>query len=1025
MGTNIINEDLSTIPTWATPQNNDIVEEIQWWEAQNIPWQIARELRRRNNSNNIGQFGTTNSTFNFKVDHPKYKGPMTPWVRAFSNGTGNIVNPEIPTSKYLLKNGKMPTYDGFELRGGEGFGNAYGFQNKNGAFVEDKAIIGYEANGSPHYIDTTYRSQMSYTIPDDTKFPQNATAPSVLPPPGITSISIKTNRDMMSNAIIHWKCYSLAQLEYMMPFWLSPKINVFLEIGWNLFNNESLLNLIDKDECYGLILRPELAVERYYKSFGNYGLITGIISKYNFSTDDGFVYSCNTEIISRQAMYAGFRVENPTVSETNGVDDRTFLDIKTCLVTYLPQIDQVVATRSNFINFINYTRKVPPTKYDTKPTILEYIGWNRGFEQTSIDFKDYYFPGKQIDEPTKTTGMENRPKFVANAHAFYNGKKENRIFMGRREDVYNAHSIPTEVNIEEEEDSRDPTNKRPMIEYGTTTGAVHNKIVSSRDKNDFDPSDGNDEVWLQLDFVFELINHFCAEKNTKFNKIDISNFIVSAHPNLISCDKNVLIPNSVAPKINIGTSHNAQNPDGGGGYLEPKETSENPFMYQYYSENFDESIKIGEAKLKAGETNTSTVGVGWKAARKAKLAFKTRYACRDNLDIIINKLYYQLYTKSKTSNFKVESAAFPFKETVNTGNREYPAYYHGYLKHVYISKGKLINIGEDDSVKTLQQLVNKILNVINESVDNFWNFEVVNNPLGGLSIMDKNITMSKKTPIYQFELGSTSNMIKKISFDVNMTNQQVNQVLYGSNQNASTTAKSISEVEKNTALTTDNKIERITQIGRSVAGIAYSDRFDNLQLQHRVAETIASLESEMAIAAERGSSVNITDTGVPHSVLENRNNDVRMLQIYGEKFKDVLVMCIRALGKSNPYGPPPPPNPRKPKPDEGLGWVYLNLPPILKPKLREMLDDGDIENNTARYAGPADNFTITLTFDGIFGFQMFQHFAISNLPKPYVPGNVIFMVSEVEHQLNAGTWETIVTAMLKPANYRNLTYVPL
>jgi hypothetical protein len=94
----------------------------------------------------------------------------------------------------------------------------------------------------------------------------------------------------------------------------------------------------------------------------------------------------------------------------------------------------------------------------------------------------------------------------------------------------------------------------------------------------------------------------------------------------------------------------------------------------------------------------------------------------------------------------------------------------------------------------------------------------------------------------------------------------------------------------------------------------------------------------------------------------------------------------------------------------------------MRGKLREMLDDNDFKNNAAKYSGVADNFTITLRFDGIFALRNLQCFAISNLPKPYVPGNVVFQVLEVEHTIESGKWETIVSALVRCIGTSKLEY---
>jgi hypothetical protein len=176
--------------------------------------------------------------------------------------------------------------------------------NKNGNVLkQDKSVIGYEANGNPHYIDSRYRNQFSYKWPSTfnkngnvVESVQKSEVSSILPPPNLESIEIKTSKDMLSFATIKFKCYGLAQLEYLAPFFLTPRINVFVEIGWNLFNINSLIDLSSKNECWSIIQSPQKIMDKWYQSYGNYGGITGIVTKYNFSTQDGTIYDCNVEL---------------------------------------------------------------------------------------------------------------------------------------------------------------------------------------------------------------------------------------------------------------------------------------------------------------------------------------------------------------------------------------------------------------------------------------------------------------------------------------------------------------------------------------------------------------------------------------------------------------------------------------------------------------------------------------------------------------------------------------------------------
>jgi hypothetical protein len=95
----------------------------------------------------------------------------------------------------------------------------------------------------------------------------------------------------------------------------------------------------------------------------------------------------------------------------------------------------------------------------------------------------------------------------------------------------------------------------------------------------------------------------------------------------------------------------------------------------------------------------------------------------------------------------------------------------------------------------------------------------------------------------------------------------------------------------------------------------------------------------------------------------------------------------------------------------------------MKGKLTQMMNDDDFKNNSAKYSGVADSFTVTIKFDGIFSFKTLQVFAISNLPKPYVPGNVIFQISEVDHEISNGRWETTVNALVRCIGSSKLEYV--
>lgn len=1004
-----------------------------WWELQNIPTQVVRELRRRSNSQNIGLSVPSpyipTSTFNFESNYNSYKGPMTPWVRVFSNSTGKSINGMVPHSSYLDRYYVPVDYDGFILKGGDGFYDAFGYDSKIG-FNQTNAIIGYQADGKPHFIDGLYRTQLNYTTRTEGYFPQNNQTPSVLPPPGITQVTVKQSKEFLTYATINFKCYGLAQLEYLTPFFLTAGINVFVEFGWNLFNQKSILNLADEKECWEIIEKPQTALDRANISNGNYGCVSGIVTKYSFVTVDGYTYDCTTELISRQGLFAGMRTDtNAKISmgdSSGDKNDTECLDLRTFFKLYLPSINQVLIENQN----------------DPKSNFLNYI----------VDKINSIKPDKlQKDADANAQQSENQVKKVIetinnNNNLFYDGKPEDRVFIGRLEEIYKK---------------KNSVSSGPVISYGNIkpssniNSSTFNQYSDIDIKTDFDGKDGAKEVWMQLDFVFELINLFMSNKNTNQFLIDIKDIIVNAHPNLISCDKNVLIPNPVAPKVNKGTVYKKGSPNSG--YIKTKDTYDDltmsdtravsEFLNIIPSQNFNVDPFISQLQDITVERNTElenkykeaknknslkefykTLTVEesyYLACESARKAFKTAGRVRDNLDSVINYLYYNSINKND-----VTTAAFPFaKETVG-----YKRYYYGYLKHIYISKTKLIEIVKSEETKGFKQFLTAILNTLNSATENFWKFEIVDgqNKEGKstLSIIDKNTSnLDALKQVYTFELGSTNNVVRSIDFNVNLTNEQAINVLFGGQNSAVAGLKDkyITSITK--SQTIDEVTATLTDLSK-VPFLKFTDRMDRYQLTLLAEKQKEQLKSSPALSNVPG-----TTSGI-----ENDNSMIESIQKYGPQesngilcmsFKQVssvyendikVVQNIVGTGRADASirGPSLKKLDNVPK-----NYKYLCLPNELRGKLLQMLDDGDYRHNSAKYSGVADNFTVTIKFDGIFSFRNLQVFAINNLPKPYVPGNVIFQVLEVDHTVTSGKWETVVNALVRCIGGTELEYVTI
>jgi hypothetical protein len=941
-------------------------EEVRYWDVQNIPTELIKELRRRKNSNNIGFEISNNIVSNFKREHKNYKGSMSPWIRIFSNGTGIRNNERVPKSAYLGNK----SYDGFILESGKSFNDAYGLsRGTNGESIfnsDSKAIIGYQANGSEHYIDQKYREsiyKMSAGV--DPNFPQNSSAPSIIPPPGIDSVTVNTSADMLTYGEFKLKCFTLAQIEYLTPFFLTPGIHIFIEFGWNLYNQESILDLKNVPELKNVSDVPYNGLKRTLNSYGNYGLVSGIITNYNFTTNDGFEYDCNIKITDKQALFAGFRVDVDSNKNVSDESQQSFMNIKSFFKQYLSFAKDVIYTRSNFYNYINATEQ----KEISENELNKYLdaGWEK--LENSRTIKETSEKGEKLSYDVIIFKKKTRKSSNSN---FYKNQAEDRIFFGRDTNIDGTLTAPKQV-LEDIAKLNEKVNQKNTIDFSFTGKSPENiqeeiknlkakidsqqeKLLnyaeneySDQDQHDFDRNESSNEAWFTLGFVFENINFKCNPKSNTANFIvDIDDVIVNAHPNLISCTRDVLIPNSIAPKINIGRKWTEDTLVGG--YLPPENTVDN----KYFNQNdFSSRTARKPEELKY-------------AYEKNQKVFKTQFpAFRQDLDKIIN--YRRTYTSGDITQY-----AFPQVKDNIRDNNTFKKYRHGYLKDLYISKRKLIDISQDDDIKTLQQFIYAILNTVNKSVNNFWEFDVVSNGKGGFIIVDKGV--NSLTKIYQFELYSDNNVIKSINFDVSLSNEQAAQTLFGSGNNKKDTDDG----------------NQISLAQKSMPTIAYSDRFDKYNTDSAITDT----EEEDLDSRNR----QIEKYGIPNA---DRNREIEKLQIYGRH--DCLVMTTMKFNddpsKGNLQG-------------ENL-YYMLNLPPTLNGKLLEILDDGDYENNSAVYSNVADNFLIELTLDGMYGFRMFQHFSINNLPKPYVPGNCIFMIKEISHQISEGNWETKITAMLK------------
>ena len=303
------------------------------WTSFPIPQYVRDEFARR------AGYG-----IKYKDNSIEYRGPQTAWIRLCSNANVRYKSKPTETSEAIITGIK----NGFIFsRGNTGFYEAYGINNNlYNVNPQRFQTIGYDRNGTPHTIDNSSES---------------TTLQKFRPAPSITSIEIDIKQTIYRFAKINWKCYSIAQLEYMLPYFFTPTVSVILEWGWNNFNPKSLIDLKNDGEfvqsymtgSYGLRTNgegflqdatgklinnigiktahscPEIFEKNMIYSAGSYDGMSGMITSWNYSFNDSDnSFDCMTEISSASKfcnamLTSGLGTTSST--DTNKSDEKTSL----------------------------------------------------------------------------------------------------------------------------------------------------------------------------------------------------------------------------------------------------------------------------------------------------------------------------------------------------------------------------------------------------------------------------------------------------------------------------------------------------------------------------------------------------------------------------------------------------------------------------------------------------------------------------------------------------------------------------
>ena len=136
-----------------------------------------------------------------------------------------------------------------------------------------------------------------------------------VPMAGITSIATTTEGELgaLRKAKISWQCWSLEQLEFFEKFFMKLASTCMIEFGWSTgkLDDYTLYDVSTFEKAEESI---KAGIERGRKkvmdSAGHYEVFSGLISNFEWSSNSGGGFDCETEIMSHGEPMVGARTND-------------------------------------------------------------------------------------------------------------------------------------------------------------------------------------------------------------------------------------------------------------------------------------------------------------------------------------------------------------------------------------------------------------------------------------------------------------------------------------------------------------------------------------------------------------------------------------------------------------------------------------------------------------------------------------------------------------------------------------------
>jgi len=713
-----------------------ILPNIIPWEPSHVPMELQEELARRRQNISLNYSPIKTSWQN--GDWKKYTGPMSAWIRVCSNGRGRPeydIQPT-PTARPASSDQEFQFHPDvfrhkrFIFSSGKDFESTYGFK-RTGESPQSQ-IIGYMPNGMPHVIDNS----------------RTAEYPIHVPAPEVTRVEMTIQKELLRRATIEWVCFSWKQLEYMTPYFLVPGITCMVEMGWNHFNPKSLVDLTNDNTMRSLWENPyPLYTNNIIDSNGNYDVIYGMITNFNWSVDGNNRYTCTTEITSKNRLYAGL----PVNSEL--------------FVRDLKNKKEPAKTTGNLAEFLNDTQLV----HDFRQ--LARLGTSKFFKSQS--------PTPPSTNPTPSTisfGLS-----PALTQQIPNNKPSSLVAPTTIESAFFKDVYDRALSIPDAEKRQLKLSYLYGVFDGRDTTETDTGKTPSKNQADFDQGTATDDTtWFSMGLLSTLINLFSdraslTDKSSMF-ELDLDDVIIGAHPNLISANGHVmLVPNFESPKFFWGRRG----------------------LHTAYGRTSEKATDFGDPDY------YNQYVQAYKSDRKADVTLQTvlnqKEAARDDIDLWINRNVYRLNPPS------IQSSEDPVYVVPEKGSRSFPnrkipeASPCGYLRDIYFNVAQFKSILKNNQfVKSYYDLVQGIIQDLNAASANFWNLQMCDNGLGKWTIIDANFVSArngKQGKVLTFDMHDANNIVKAFKFRPQMSDAQTNRVLYGEISNPKSQFYSKEEVE--------------------------------------------------------------------------------------------------------------------------------------------------------------------------------------------------------------------------------------